>query len=223
MDVNKLRPNQQYYYRFHYGSVISPVGQTKTLPENTQEVDFAVCSCSNYPAGYFHVYQEIAKQDVDVVLHLGDYIYEYSQGEYASEDATRLGRELALDNNKEMINLEDYRKRYALYRADKYLQAVYQRHAFIVIWDDHELANDAWKNSAENHTEQTKSDKNEGKFIERKIAALQAYFEWMPIRPVSEHDYLNIYRQFNFGTLVQLNMLDTRILARDRKLAMLTT
>ena len=218
VDANKLRSNQHYYYRFRYGNVISPIGQTKTLPETSNTVSFAVCSCSNYPAGYFHVYQEIAKQDVDVVIHLGDYIYEYGKDGYATEDAAKLGRELALDNNKEMITLDDYRKRYALYRKDIDLQTVHQRHPFIVIWDDHELANDTWKYGAENHTEETESNKNEGKFIERKIAALQAYFEWMPIRPVSDNDHLNIYRQFNFGTLVQLTMLDTRVLARDRQL-----
>ena len=218
VDANKLRSNQRYYYRFRYGNVISPIGQTKTLPETSNTVSFAVCSCSNYPAGYFHVYQEIAKQDVDVVIHLGDYIYEYGKDGYATEDAAKLGRELALDNNKEMMTLDDYRKRYALYHKDIDLQTVHQRHPFIVIWDDHELANDTWKDGAENHTEETQSNKNEGKFIERKIAALQAYFEWMPIRPVSDNDHLNIYRQFNFGTLVQLTMLDTRILARDRQL-----
>ena len=218
VDANKLRSNQHYYYRFRYGNVISPIGQTKTLPESSNTVNFAVCSCSNYPAGYFHVYQEIAKQDVDVVIHLGDYIYEYGKDGYATEDAAKLGRELALDNNKEMMTLDDYRKRYALYRKDIDLQTVHQRHPFIVIWDDHELANDTWKYGAENHTEETESNKNEGKFIERKIAALQAYFEWMPIRPVSDNDHLNIYRQFNFGTLVQLTMLDTRVLARDRQL-----
>ena len=218
VDANKLRSNQHYYYRFRYGNVISPIGQTKTLPETSNTVSFAVCSCSNYPAGYFHVYQEIAKQDVDVVIHLGDYIYEYGKDGYATEDAAKLGRELALDNNKEMMTLDDYRKRYALYRKDIDLQTVHQRHPFIVIWDDHELANDTWKYGAENHTEETESNKNEGKFIERKIAALQAYFEWMPIRPVSDNDHLNIYRQFNFGTLVQLTMLDTRVLARDRQL-----
>lgn len=218
VDANKLRSNQRYYYRFRYGNVISPIGQTKTLPESSNTVNFAVCSCSNYPAGYFHVYQEIAKQDVDVVIHLGDYIYEYGKDGYATEDAAKLGRELALDNNKEMITLDDYRKRYALYRKDIDLQTVHQRHPFIVIWDDHELANDTWKDGAENHTEEVGNNKNEGKFIERKIAALQAYFEWMPIRPVSDNDHLNIYRQFNFGTLVQLTMLDTRVLARDRQL-----
>lgn len=154
----------------------------------------------------------MAKQNVDVVIHLGDYIYEYGADGYATEDAAKLGRTLPSDNNKEIIKLDDYRKRYALYRQDKDLQAVHQRQPFIVVWDDHELANDTWREGAENH------QSNEGPFLERKLAALQAYFEWMPIRPVSSTDHLNIYRQFNFGSLVQLTMLDTRIIARDKQL-----
>lgn len=212
VDATGLTPNQNYYYRFIFGDKKSPVGQTKTLPTSASKVSFAVCSCSNYPAGYFYVYREMAKQNVDVVIHLGDYIYEYGADGYASEDAAKLGRSLAADNSQEIIKLDDYRKRYALYRSDKDLQALHQRHPFIVIWDDHELANDTWKEGAENHQE------NEGSFLERKLAALQAYFEWMPIRPVSETDHLNIYRQFDFGNLVQLTMLDTRILARDKQL-----
>jgi len=212
VDATGLQTDTIYYYRFHFGNKTSPVGQTKTLPVSTNKVSFAVCSCSNYPAGYFYVYREIAKQNVDVVIHLGDYIYEYGADGYATEDAEKLGRTLPSDNNKEIIKLEDYRKRYALYRQDKDLQAVHQRHPFIVIWDDHELANDTWRDGAENHQD------NEGSFSDRKLAALQAYFEWMPIRPVSNTDHLNIYRQFNFGSLVQLTMLDTRIIARDEQL-----
>lgn len=212
VDATGLQAGTTYYYRFRFGSKVSPVGQTKTLPVTTNKVSFAVCSCSNYPAGYFYVYREIAKQNVDVVIHLGDYIYEYGADGYATEDAAKLGRTLPSDNNKEIIKLDDYRKRYALYRQDKDLQAVHQRHSFIVIWDDHELANDTWREGAENH------QSNEGPFLERKLAALQAYFEWMPIRPVSSTDHLNIYRQFNFGSLVQLTMLDTRIIARDKQL-----
>lgn len=213
VDATKLKSNQSYFYRFRFGSVISAIGQTKTLPETSHSVKFAVCSCSNYPAGYFYVYREMAKQEVDVVIHLGDYIYEYGQDGYATEDATKLGRVLASDNNKEIIKLDDYRKRYALYRSDADLQALHQRHPFIVIWDDHELSNDTWKDGAENH------QANEGSFVDRKLAALQAYFEWMPIRPVAVNDHLNIYRQFDFGSLVQLTMLDTRILARDKQLS----
>ncbi|ODL94153.1 MULTISPECIES: alkaline phosphatase D family protein [Acinetobacter] len=212
VDATGLQAGTTYYYRFRFGSKVSPVGQTKTLPVTTNKVSFAVCSCSNYPAGYFYVYREMAKQNVDVVIHLGDYIYEYGADGYATEDAAKLGRTLPSDNNKEIIKLDDYRKRYALYRQDKDLQAVHQRHPFIVIWDDHELANDTWREGAENH------QSNEGPFLERKLAALQAYFEWMPIRPISSTDHLNIYRQFNFGSLVQLTMLDTRIIARDKQL-----
>ena len=217
VDAIGLKPNQSYFYRFSFGDKISPIGQTKTLPTSTSKVSFAVCSCSNYPAGYFYVYREMAKQDVDVVIHLGDYIYEYGADGYAAEDAAKLGRMLAADNNKEIIKLDDYRKRYALYRKDKDLQSLHHRHPFIVIWDDHELANDAWREGAENHTEETANAKNEGKFSERKLAALQAYFEWMPIRPV-DNQHIKIYRQFNFGGLVNLMMLDTRIIARDEQL-----
>lgn len=212
VDAAGLQANTIYYYRFRFGNKISSIGQTKTLPISTNKVSFAVCSCSNYPAGYFYVYREMAKQNVDVIIHLGDYIYEYGADGYAAEDAAKLGRTLPTDNNKEIIKLEDYRKRYALYRQDKDLQAAHQRHPFIVIWDDHELANDAWRDGAENHQD------NEGSFSDRKLAALQAYFEWMPIRPVSSTDHLNIYRQFNFGSLVELTMLDTRIIARDKQL-----
>ncbi|MFU9045856.1 alkaline phosphatase D family protein [Acinetobacter tibetensis] len=218
VDVTGLQAQQRYFYRFRFGQTVSPIGQTKTLPSQTNQVKLAVCSCSNYPAGYFYVYREMAKQDVDVVLHLGDYIYEYGQNGYATEDSEKLGRLLAADNQQEILSLEDYRKRYALYRQDADLQVLHQRHPFIVIWDDHELANDTWRNGAENHTEVTAQAQNEGKFSERKLAALQAYFEWMPIRPVSEDDHLHIYRQFNFGSLVQLTMLDTRIIARDQQL-----
>ena len=212
VDATGLQANTIYYYRFRFGNKISSVGQTKTLPISTNKVSFAVCSCSNYPAGYFYVYREMAKQNVDVIIHLGDYIYEYGADGYAAEDAVKLGRTLPTDNNKEIIKLDDYRKRYALYRQDKDLQAAHQRHPFIVIWDDHELANDTWRDGAENH------QSDEGSFSDRKLAALQAYFEWMPIRPVASTDHLNIYRQFNFGSLVELTMLDTRIIARDKQL-----
>ncbi|MEB6668355.1 alkaline phosphatase D family protein [Acinetobacter vivianii] len=217
VDATGLIPDQSYFYRFIFGDKISPVGRTKTLPTSTSKVSFAVCSCSNYPAGYFYVYREMAKQNVDVIIHLGDYIYEYGATGYATEEAKELGRTLPADNDKEIIKLDDYRKRYALYREDLDLQTAHQRHPFIVIWDDHELANDTWREGAENHTEETPQAKNEGKFLERKLAALQAYFEWMPIRPVDDQ-HTKIYRQFDFGSLVQLTMLDTRIIARDEQL-----
>ena len=212
VDVTGLAAGQVYFYRFKSASKYSITGQTKTLATQVQSVQFAVCSCSNFPAGYFHVYKEMAKQDVDVVIHLGDYIYEYGMGGYATEEAVAMGRALADDNNAEIIRLDGYRKRYALYRLDPDLQAAHQRHPFIVIWDDHELANDTWEKGAENHQSDT-----EGDFLERKLAALAAYFEWMPIRPIDDQ-HIKIYRQFDFGTLVQLTMLDTRIIARNVQL-----
>ena len=212
VDVTGLAAGQVYFYRFKSASTYSITGQTKTLATQVQSVQFAVCSCSNYPAGYFHVYKEMAKQDVDVVIHSGDYIYEYGMGGYATEEAVAMGRTLSDDNNAEIIRLDDYRKRYALYRLDPDLQAAHQRHPFIVIWDDHELANDTWEKGAENHQSDT-----EGDFFERKLAALAAYFEWMPIRPIDDQ-HIKIYRQFDFGTLVQLTMLDTRIIARNVQL-----
>ncbi|WP_180028124.1 alkaline phosphatase [Acinetobacter sp. YH16032] len=214
VDVLNLSADTRYYYRFKYGQIHSPIGRTKTLATKSNAVNFAVCSCSNYPAGYFYVYREIAKQDVDAVLHLGDYIYEYGKDGYAAEQAEKLGRTLDVDNQNEIYRLEDYRKRYAKYRTDPDLQAVHQRHPFILIWDDHELTNDAWRAGAQNHQPDL-----EGDFVARRTAALTAYFEWMPIREKSNNDILHIYRQFNFGDLVQLNMLDTRMLARDEQLA----
>ncbi len=136
------------------GEASSIVGITQTLPEGSvDKASMAVVSCANYPAGYFNVYKEILEQhqkaSFDVVLHLGDYIYEYGAGGYASEDAATLGREPS--KGTECITLDDYRKRYAQYRQDEDLQALHAALPMIAIWDDHELANDAWKEGAENH------------------------------------------------------------------------
>ncbi|KTF13221.1 alkaline phosphatase D family protein [Pseudoalteromonas sp. H105] len=212
VDLQGLDANTTYYYRFISNGKASPVGSGKTLPTgNIDQVKFAVISCANYPAGFFHVYGEIAKQtDLDAVLHLGDYIYEYGNGGYASQDAALLGRLLPQDNSEEIISLTDYRKRYAHYRTDRNLQAAHSNCAFITVWDDHEVTNDTWREGAENHND------GEGEFSERKLHALQAYFEWMPIRNVADKE--RIYRRFEFGDLVSLYMLDTRVLARDEQL-----
>ncbi len=214
VDVQNLQPGTIYYYRFHSNGTTTATGQTKTLPEGAVDtVKLAVFSCANYPAGFFHVYGEAAKRnDLDAVVHLGDYLYEYGSDGYATEDAEALGRTLAADNASEILNLADYRKRYALYRSDADLQALHQNTPFIVVWDDHEVTNDSWKNGAENHNE------GEGDFTERKLQALQAYFEWLPIRPAYEGDTETIYRRFDFGDLVSLHMLDTRLIARDKQL-----
>ncbi len=214
VDVQNLNANSQYYYRFMVGEMMSEVGQTQTLPEDgVDKASMAVVSCANYPAGYFHVYREILNQHeqspFDVVLHLGDYIYEYGAGGYASEDAAALGREPS--KGAECITLDDYRKRYAQYRQDADLQALHAKLPMIAVWDDHELANDTWKNGAENHQD------DEGSFIDRRAAAAAAWTEWLPVRENTFSNML-IYRQFSFGNLVNLMMLDTRLVGRDKPL-----
>ncbi|MCG7515230.1 alkaline phosphatase D family protein [Vibrio sp. MMH1-50] len=214
VDVQNLNPSTQYYYRFMVGETTSIVGMTQTLPEGSvDKASMAVVSCANYPAGYFNVYKEILKQhqteSFDVVLHLGDYIYEYGAGGYASEDAARLGREPS--KGTECITLDDYRKRYAQYRQDQDLQALHAALPMIAVWDDHELANDAWKNGAENHQD------NEGSFVDRRAAAAAAWTEWLPVRENTFSNML-IYRQFSFGDLINLMMLDTRLVGRDQPL-----
>lgn len=214
VDLEGLKANTRYYYRFKVNENPSAIGQAKTLPRNdVEQVKFAVMSCANYPAGYFHAYGEAAKmQDLDAVLHLGDYIYEYGMGEYATDKAVELGRALPADNQGELISLQDYRKRYALYRTDINLQKLHAKAPFIAVWDDHEVCNDAYIDGAENHND------NEGMFTERKLAALKAYYEWMPIRPYVTGQAESLYRKFDFGSLVSLYMLDTRHEARAKPL-----
>ncbi|MAD90395.1 MAG: alkaline phosphatase [Pseudoalteromonas sp.] len=214
VDLEGLKANTRYYYRFKTNDNPSPMGETKTLPEtDVKQVKFAVMSCANYPAGYFHAYAEAAKmQDLDAVLHLGDYIYEYGMGGYATDKATELGRMLPEDNQGELISLADYRKRYALYRTDTGLQALHAKTPFIAVWDDHEVCNDAYLDGAENHND------DEGMFTDRKMAALKAYYEWMPIRPYVTGQAESLYRKFDFGGLVSLYMLDTRHEARVKPL-----
>ncbi|BFT31603.1 alkaline phosphatase D family protein [Alteromonas sp. D210916BOD_24] len=214
VDVKGLDPSSRYYYRFNSADNESPIGQTLTLPtQSVEKVTFGIFSCSNYPAGFFTPYMEAAKQnDIDFVLHLGDYIYEYDGRGYATEHAKEIGRTFAPDNDTELYSLEDYRKRYALYRTDQGLQTLHRLKPFIVVWDDHEISNDTYKDGAENHQE------NEGDFYERRAAAVQAYYEWLPIRPPFGDARLEIYRQFTFGKLLDLYMLDTRVLARDKQL-----
>ncbi len=214
VDVKGLKPGKTYYYRFRTRGDKSPVGTTKTLPKlDVTNVKLAIMSCSNYPAGYFNVYTDAAKRDdLDAVVHLGDYIYEYGAGGYATERAAEIGRDFLPNNNTEILKLRDYRRRYAQYRTDAGLQALHASVPWICVWDDHEVTNDTWKEGAENHNE------GEGNFFRRKARALKAYFEWMPIRPVVKNNNEIVYRQFEFGQLVNLMMLDTRIVGRDEQL-----
>jgi alkaline phosphatase D len=212
IDAAGLSANQHYFYRFIAEGITSPVGMTRTLPVgDINEFRLGVCSCSNYPQGYFNVYRHMANTDLDLVLHLGDYIYEYAEGVYANSVATdELARNVEPLN--EILSIEDYRMRYGLYRTDADLQAVHARHPFICIWDDHELANDSWKDGAENHND------GEGDFKARLHSARQAYHEWMPIRTTDLGDQAPIYRSFKLGNLADLMMLDTRLHGRDRPL-----
>jgi alkaline phosphatase D len=213
VDVPGLPADTTVYYRFQAGGQYSPVGRGRTLPVGAvQQVKLIVLSCSNYPAGYFNVYAEAAKvEGVHAALHLGDYIYEYPRGGYASADAASMGREVEPSN--EILTLSDYRRRYAQYRTDLDLQALHAALPFICVWDDHEIANDTWKDGAENHDAAT-----EGSFAARRAAAIQAYHEWMPIRAPQPTALDRIYRSFAFGNLVDLHMLDTRLIARDQQL-----
>ena len=212
VDADRLFANTTYYYQFTGPlSVKSAVGKTKTLPVGfVENVKLAVCSCANYPAGYFNAYDALGKSDADVVVHLGDYIYEYAVGEYGTTANTiDQGRNHSPD--KEVWTLADYRMRYAQYRQDTLLQGAHQAKPFICVWDDHELANDSYKTGAANHTEG-----EEGTFTDRRAAAFQAYHEWLPIRTGS--DVAKIYRNFQFGELISMNMMDTRHIARDEPL-----
>ncbi|WP_340678144.1 alkaline phosphatase D family protein [Paraglaciecola sp.] len=215
VDVQELSSATHYYYRFMGTDSYSQTGHTLTLPQgNVEQVKLVVVSCSNYPAGYFNAYHDAAQlADVDAVLHLGDYIYEYPMGGYATGKAHEIGRALAADNAKELLNIEDYRKRYALYRTDKGLQALHAAAPFIVVWDDHEVCNDTYKDGAQNHNE------GEGDFFVRRAAAIQAYYEWLPIRPPYGEQKPEIYRSFEFGNLLNLYMLDTRLIGRDKQLS----
>ena len=162
VDVNGLQPGATYFYRFRALGFTSPVGRTKTAAAGAvARAKFAVVSCSNLAFGYFHVYRNLAtRDDLDAVLHLGDYIYEYGNNEYGSLRPNVPSREV--------FTLADYRARYARYRREPELQAIHAAHPFIAVWDDHEFANDAWQNGAQNHMPAT-----EGDWAERRRAAAQ--------------------------------------------------
>jgi alkaline phosphatase D len=213
IDATGLRAATTYYYRFRALGEQSPIGRTKTLPaSNAERVRLALASCSNYPYGFFNVYARIAQRaDLDAVLHLGDYIYEYANGTYG--DGTKLGR--ASEPNREIVALSDYRVRHAQYKSDPDLQEVHRQHPFIVVWDDHEVANNTWREGAENHN----PDRGDGGFVWRRAVAAQAFFEWMPIRQDRATRQPRIYRSFNFGGLADLIMLDTRVIDRDQHVA----
>lgn len=211
VDATGLEPRRTYFYGFDALGEQSPVGRTRTLPTGRVErVRVAQLCCSNYPAGFFNVYRCVAnREDLDVVVHVGDYIYEFENGVYG--DGSSLLR--IPEPRREAVTLSDYRIRYATYRTDPDLQAAHRQHPFIAVWDDHELTNDAWAGGAANHD----PEQGEGDWPTRQTAAYRAYLEWMPMREAPGAG-IRLYRGFRFGNLVDLVMLDTRGL-RDRQVA----
>nr|MBK7064813.1 alkaline phosphatase D family protein [Deltaproteobacteria bacterium] len=203
VDAEGLRPGVTYYYRFVVGDLRSPVGRARTAQEGALDrLRLAVVSCASLAQGYFHVYREIAERlDLDAVVHLGDYIYEHASGAY--------GNVRPYDPPTTLRSLSDYRRRYAQYRRDPDVRALHQQHAVIAVWDDHEFANNAWEGGAEGHM-----PRNDGPWVDRRDAAVRAYFEWMPLR---EQPDGRIWRRFAFGDLADLVMLDTRLWARPRQ------
>ena len=188
-----------FFYRFRIGNTISDIGKSKTFSTNTSVAKIGIFSCSNYPAGYFNAYEAAAKKnDLDLWLHLGDYLYEYPMGGYATDDAEKLGR--VPKPLHEMISLSDYRQRHAQYKLDQGSKALHKNAPLIAVWDDHEFSNDAWKRGAENHS----GDGSEGDFYARRSAAIKAYYEWMPIR--EQQNKRRIFREFKIGKLIHLLM-----------------
>lgn len=201
-DIRGLEPATDYWFRFSAGGTDSPVARTRTAPAATASVAglrFGVVSCANWEGGYFSSYRHLAARgDLDAWLHLGDYIYEYGTGEYGTRDT--VVRQTAPTH--EILTLADYRIRHGKYKTDRDLQALHAVAPVIAIWDDHEIANDAWSGGAENHTEGA-----EGTWAARRDAAKQAYFEWMPVRPAIAG---TTYRRLRFGKLADLSLLDLR-------------
>jgi alkaline phosphatase D len=223
VDATGLQPGRRYYYQFVYRDRRSVIGVTRTLPVGeVANIKLAFFSCSNHPKGFFNVYREAARRDdLDAVLHLGDYLYEYGPTGYQTPGLA-LGRNSVgqtvtqprigqLSPANEIVSLSDYRQRYALYRSDPDLQELHRKNPWITVWDDHESTNDSWRGGAENHQSAT-----EGPWEARLQSAARAYHEWMPIRTQSDGDLLRIFRSFDFGNLARLVMIDSRIDGRDQ-------
>lgn len=225
IDADGLIPGQTYYYRFEAltetGAIASPVGRTKTTTKTGHDpVRLAVISCSHFGFGHFHSYRDISKdKTLDAVIHLGDYIYEYGLGpdddpSYGAESGRALGR--THEPTHEIITLSDYRTRHAQYKRDRDLQSAHAAAPWICNWDDHESANDSYRTGADNHN----PENGEGKWSERKQNAVQAYFEWMPIRePQAGAVRDTIYRRFEFGDLASLICLETRLTGRSEEIS----
>lgn len=212
VEVDDLSPGHDYFYQFDVDGRRSPVGRTRTLP--TGHVDrlvFAVATCSNYAFGYFNAYDAIANdEDIDLVVHLGDYIYEHGRGGFGGNTGRRIERNH--EPPHETLTLPDYRQRFAQYKTDAGSKAMHARHPLVVIWDDHETANNPWMGGAENH------QADEGPWKTRRAAALQAYYEWLPVRDPQEGGSRQEYwRHYKFGDLASLITLEGRHTGRSKQ------
>jgi alkaline phosphatase D len=212
VDVCGLRPYTRYWYRFKARGETSPVGRTQTAPDEPDRIHalrFALVSCSNYTGGYFGAYRAIGgRDDLDFVLHVGDYIYEYGNGADRYGPAALIGKRDGVPAT-ETIDLQGYRLRHALHKADPDLALAHRTHPWITIFDDHEVANNAWATGAENHTPGV-----EGDFATRRRQAYEAYLEWMPFRLPEQHALphkgIRFFKHFSFGPLGDLSVLETR-------------
>jgi alkaline phosphatase D len=202
--VKNLKPDTHYFYRFMALGRKSPIGYTRTLPPENKlikKIRLVFFTGSNYNAGYFNAYSSICnRHDIDAVVHLGDYFYEYGNNKYGHN------KNRSLKPLHECISLQDYLNRFSHYRLDAALREAHRKYCWYLIWDDHETADNSWKNGAKNH------QKNEGNWQKRKKAAVKAYFEWLPIRNNRDS---SIFRIFKFGKLARFILLDTRLQARD--------
>jgi len=199
VEVDGLAPATTYHYWFESGGVVSPVGRTRTLPSGpTPWARVAVTCCADRSQGPLPTYRAIADDEVDLVLHLGDYLYEEPKGPYPVEP------------DGVVTTLADYRGRQAHTRLDADLQAMHRRHPVVFVWDDHDVADNTWRHGAKAHDPDT-----QGPWSERLAAAAQARQEWLPARLVDPDDLLSMRRSFALGDLAELVVLDTRVPGRD--------
>jgi len=211
--VDNLGPGEEYFYQFEVDGNQSPTGRTKTLPTgHVDELVLAVATCSRFSFGFFNAYEVIANDpSVDLVVHLGDYIYEYGPEGYGGPTGRRIGRNH--EPPHETLTLADYRQRHAQYKTDLGSKAMHARHPLIVIWDDHETANDPWMGGATNHQD------DEGNWITRRDASLQAFYEWLPIRDPQQGGAREEYwRHYKFGDLASLITLESRHTGRSEQI-----
>ena len=205
VELSGLKPETWYWYRFHAGDAVSRIGKTRTMPAMNimpEKLKFAFASCQHYESGYFTAYDHMAKENLDLVLHLGDYIYEYAG----------MDNRVRKHHGPEITTLEHYRNRYAQYRMDQSLQNMHALCPWVVVWDDHEFDNNcAGAISEESHV-------SPAEFLLRRANSYQAYYENMPLRRtcLPQGPDMTLYRTIDFGRLARFEMLDTRQYRTDQ-------